>query len=181
MTELPKVIHGSVVLRAASGDTPERFTATVPYGQDLPIRDASGRPSQRSERFTPGAFAAAPSGVPLLAQHDYSRTVALLDDYLDLNDKTALSVDMPLTAWPDTTEARDALARIRAGLYTGVSPRFVVRDSRREGSVEVIRAAELRELSLVWMPAYEAAQAAVRGASGTAPMPGGTPRRYWWW
>ncbi len=150
-------------IRTEGGST--RLSGRFPYN----VETALG--SGRRERFAPGAFrarVAAGATVYLLAGHDPEKPLASTEaGSLSLRDDDA-GLHIEARVSPATSWAQDALAALAAGLTTGLSPGFrvpaggdtVTRSG--DGLLRTVRSAELYEVSLVTMPAYDAAQIAAR-------------------
>ncbi|TIV53463.1 MAG: HK97 family phage prohead protease, partial [Mesorhizobium sp.] len=125
----------------------------------------------RRERFAARAFRSridAGENVFLLAGHDPEKPLASTEaGSLTLRDgEDALHIEARVAA--TTTWANDALAALAAGLTKGISPGFRVRSGgdvvtrSADGLLRTVNAADLFEVSLVTLPAYDQAQIAAR-------------------
>lgn len=111
-----------------------------------------------SERVEPGAFRF--DDVVLNAMHERAKPIARTPDTLALVESAeGLAVRAEL---PETRDADDALANVRAKVFRGFSVEFLARAERREGGVRVIEAAELVGLAVVDRPAYTQSTVAAR-------------------
>lgn len=119
------------------------------------------------ERFERGALAA--GDVLLNVQHDRGRPLARYPGgglELELG---ADAVSMRATL-PDTSDARDLAALVRAGVMRGLSVEFRPVDERIEAGVRVVSRAALTGIAVVDEPAYPDSQiAAMRAAMRPAP------------
>lgn len=120
------------------------------------------------ERIAPGAFKRSLAESPevfALWQHDPAQVIARSPDTLKLaEDERGLRVEIGL---PDTTTARDLLARVRAKIVDAMSFGFSVRSDkweRRQGQPDLRTIADLDlfEVSAVVWPAYPETSLAVR-------------------
>ena len=107
------------------------------------------------ERFEAGAFGADVSAadVTLNVLHDRGRPIARTGGGgLVLTDGPgALAMAAEL---PDTREAADTLALVRAGVLRGLSIEFHATQERQDGSLRVVERADLVGLAVVDRPAY---------------------------
>ncbi|RUW76899.1 HK97 family phage prohead protease [Mesorhizobium sp. M1E.F.Ca.ET.063.01.1.1] len=153
----------SLEIRAEGGAT--RLTGRFPYGSETTLGDG------RRERFAARAFRSridAGENVFLLAGHDPEKPLASTEaGSLTLRDgEDALHIEARVAA--TTTWANDALAALAAGLTKGISPGFRVRSGgdvvtrSADGLLRTVNAADLFEVSLVTLPAYDQAQIAAR-------------------
>ena len=141
--DAPRQLSGTVV---RYGDT-----AKLPFG---------------SERFEPGAFGTANQLDAILnVQHDRTRPLARTGGGgLSVEDSTdALRMVAEL---PQTREADDVLALVRAGVLRGLSLEFVAQRERMEGRIRVISKARLRGVAVVDRPAYPESAVAARADNG---------------
>jgi len=118
--------------------------------------------------------------VHLLSGHDFGRPLASRKaGSLTLRDTEAalhFEADIP-DAVANTTHGRDALALIEARLAVGLSPGFRLASGRDAESIEerdgailrTVRRADLHELSIVTMPAYDQAQVELRSWDAALP------------
>lgn len=146
-----------------------------PYGARAVLSDGAGRGRRREERFAPRAFERRiidpKADIYLLAGHAIDRPLASrAAGSLAINENSdGVTFEAELSPGvAGTSHGRDALALLRAGLATGLSPGFVVSpDGERvseegEALLRTITRADLFELSIVTVPAYSAAQAEAR-------------------
>ena len=107
-----------------------------------------------SERFEPGAFGdVAGLDIVLNVQHERTRPIARTAGAgLTLSDSPeSLTMAVEL---PDTADARDTLALVKAGVLRGVSLEFQAISERFEQGVRIISDARLTGLAIVDKPAY---------------------------
>lgn len=165
---------GALEIRTAAGGA-ARLAGRFPYGARAVLSDGAGRGRRREERFAPRAFERRiidpQADIYLLAGHAIERPLASRSagSLVVVDGDDALTFEADLAAGvAETTHGRDALALLRAGLASGLSPGFVVPpDGERvsddgEAIVRTINRADLFELSIVTVPAYPAAQAEAR-------------------
>jgi len=177
MDSFPIFEAGELEIRRSSGGRVIR--GRFNYGSTATIRD---RGRVRKERFEPGAFRYAIEDterqIDILVGHDFGKPLASRKARtLDIEDAAdAVSFEARLPDHPPSWVI-DAERAIAAGLMTGLSPGFrvppasAVPDAERlepePGNpgvqVRVIRAAVLRELSVVTAPAYADAAVDLRG------------------
>lgn len=159
-----------------------RIAGRFPYNARAVLSDGAGRGRRREERFAPRAFERRildrQADIYLLAGHAIERPLASRSagSFVVVDGDDALTFEAELApAVIETTHGRDALALLRAGLATGLSPGFIVPpDGERvteegEAIVRTINRADLFELSIVTVPAYPAAQAEARNWTPDAP------------
>ena len=107
------------------------------------------------EEFAPGSVRVM-SGLLANRQHDRSRPLARLGHGLTITD-TGTEVRASLTL-PDTNEARDVQALVKAGVLTGFSAEFrAIAEDWPAVDRRVIRDAELLGLAVVDNPGHESA------------------------
>lgn len=123
------------------------------------------------ERFEPGALRG--EDVVLNFQHDRGRPLARYPGGGMEIEYGAAAVTMRAVL-PDTTDARDLAALVRAGVMRGLSVEFVPGDERLEAGVRVIGSAVLQAVGVVDDPAYAAATVEAMRARQRA---GGAPRK----
>jgi uncharacterized protein len=119
------------------------------------------------ERVAPGAFTrtlAEDSDQVALHSHDSARPLAKRGRGLTLaEDDEGLRVEIDL---PDTTDGRDLLAQVRAGLIDAMSFGFTVREDvierGEDRDVRTLKDVRLVEVSAVLWPAYPDTSLAVR-------------------
>ena len=114
---------------------------------------------EHSERFSPGAFGAAPSA-PLNLQHDRNMVVLGAGDFVLSDTQLALEIRAELPA------GSAALKLVKRGALNGYSVEFHSRQERRESGVRVIERAELVGVGLVDQPSYPDSIAEVRRGGG---------------
>ena len=108
-----------------------------------------------NEEFAAGSVRVMP-GLLANRQHDRSRPLARLGHGLAITD-TGVEVRAALTL-PDTAEARDVQALVKAGVLTGFSAEFrAIAEDWPAVDRRVIRDAELMGLAVVDNPAHESA------------------------
>lgn len=174
---------GALELRrgeAASGRY--QLRGAFPYGAVAVLSDGSRTGKPLKETIASRAFGERvddqQADIHLLAGHDFGRPLASRKaGTLRLRDTDA-TLEFEATI-PDsvanTTHGRDALALIEAGLAVGLSPGFRLapgRDAemiedRGDGILRTVRRAQLFELSIVTMPAYDQAQVEMRSWTQT--------------
>lgn len=166
----------SFEIRAEGGAT--QLLGRFPYGSETTLGDG------RRERFAARAFRSridTGENVFLLAGHDPEKPLASTGaGSLTLRDgNDALHIEARVAS--TTSWAADAMAALAAGLTKGLSPGFRVRSGGEvvtrsaDGLLRTVNAADLFEVSLVTMPAYDAAQISARSwalASDEAPDDG---------
>lgn len=162
--DAPGLLLPWACLRAADGDDdgePAEAAGWFPY-------ESEGRWRGRPEVICRRAFDVSPA-LRLLVQHNEAQALARLDGALVLeHTDDGLAWSVPLEALPATSWARDAIASLGAGVYTGTSPGFSTRpgDFARVGSTMRVKRADLYELSIVGQAAYGAAAASLRADGG---------------
>ena len=124
------------------------------------------------ERFEPGAFVnTASNDIVLNLLHQRSRPLARTGGGgLVLTDSAAaLEVRAVL---PETRDAADALALVKAKVLRGLSVEFIVQSEKRGAAGErVVEQALLTAIGLVDVPAYDASTVAARWlAPAAAPL-----------
>lgn len=140
----------------------------VPYGK--PTAMPWGR-----EAVAPGAFTVALGErrrIPLTVQHERSRLLAMTPESLSIESRAeGLWIEADL---PETREADDALANIRAGVYGGLSIEFHCQRDSWLGALRTIQRATLTGISVVDTPAYPDATVEARmravAAHGAQPL-----------
>lgn len=150
-----------------------RGDGRVVSGTAIRYGDTAALPFGR-ERFEVGAFGElGTADVILNVAHDRGRPIArtgggglTLDD-----DATRLAMHAEL---PETREANDALANVRAGILRGLSIEFRAERERMAGNVRIIERARLTGIALVDRPAYPESGVQARHAA-----PGAPRRRVW--
>jgi len=165
---------GALEIRAGVNGA-ARIAGRFPYGARAVLSDGAGRGRRREERFAARAFEQRiidpQADIYLLAGHAFDRPLAsrAAGSLAVTENDDGVSFEAELS--PEvagTSHGRDALALLRAGLATGLSPGFMVApDGERvtqegEAILRTITAAALFEFSIVTVPAYPAAQAEAR-------------------
>ncbi len=150
-------------IRAGGDGKPDVLTGiALPYGE----RATMGR---FSEEFRAGSLKPAADGVLLNAMHDRGRPLARTPGTLRLLDgPDALRIEADL---PDTVEARDTAALVRAGVLTGLSVEFRIAGAdgeRWEGAHRVVTSATLGAIAVVDKPAYPGASLEARWKAAQA-------------
>jgi len=134
----------------------------VPYGKETQI-------GGMVERFAQGSAQSTGSAV-LNVGHDRNRPIAREPDSLRFEQRSdGLWFEAEL---PETREANDALANIRAGIYRGASIEFRAVKQASVSGVREVREAVIRGLAIVLDPAY-------RGEIQVRSQPEGRKRRIW--
>ena len=107
------------------------------------------------ERFEPRSLHFDPAGVILNRQHDRGRPLARFPGglTLDMSD-SALTMRARVA---DTTEGRDTVALVRAGVLRGLSVEFIPEKERSEGDLRVVERAKLVGIAVVDNGAYSEA------------------------
>lgn len=156
-----RLVGGKIQIREISSEYTS-ITGRFPY-------DTIGRLNpRRREKINPFAFDPLDAGeVHLLAGHDYNRPIARTGDKSLVLDNTrgALSFVAKLPNEKEQTSwMKDTLTAIRLGLIDGISPGFLIRPGgiQLQEDLQIIRAALLRELSIVTRPVYQDAAAHTR-------------------
>ena len=153
-------------LRIGEGETPNRFVGVIPYGT-LSV-DLGGF----KERITPTAFTTTVKGggdVRALVDHDNGKLLGRTsNNTLRIVETPAgLSVEVDV---PDTTYARDLRELVRRRDVRGLSFGFKVREGGqrfiKEGgfTIRELTDIDLREVSVVSLPAYQDTSVAIRSA-----------------
>ena len=125
------------------GEGRELRGVAMPYGSEAVL------PGGLRERFEPGAFGDLVGlDIILNRQHDRGRALARTDAGLELAD-TPDALTMTATL-PETREADDVLALVRAGVLRGLSVEFAATKERFEGRLRIIERAMLG-VSRLWM------------------------------
>lgn len=117
-----------------------------------------GSPDMVGDRIEKGAFSS-PAKLPMLFAHDQAQAVGvwegIAEDADGLKVKGRLLVD-------DVSRAREVRALVREGAVTGLSIGFVtMKSAPRRGGGRTITALELREVSIVAVPAHPGARVTV--------------------
>lgn len=132
------------------------------------VTDAQG------DRVQPGAFAASLADwrrrgqmPPLLWQHDLAQPIGRIDRLEE--DATGLLVEGRLSL--ETARGREAVALLRLGALDGLSIGYAtVSATVAADGARLLKTVELHEISLVTLPANEAARIAwVKSAAGDLP------------
>ena len=142
-------------VRADEGDGRTLEGVAVRYG-DLAM--VAGR----RERIRPGAFGdLAAADISLNVQHDRGRQIARTGGgglVLDDGDRE-LRVSAEL---PNTTDARDVMQLVRAGILRGLSIEFRAISEQAMAGVRIIERAQLLGVAVVDTGAYPASQVEAR-------------------
>lgn len=136
-------------------------------GSAMPYRSDANIGGWFIERFEPGAFTKAlvEYDQRALVGHDYGRVIGRRKaGTLRFNDTdTALTFEVDL---PDNTEGRDLAVSIDRGDISGVSVRFksIVEEWDESGDIPIrtVKEAEIFEISVVAIPAYDETDVALR-------------------
>lgn len=162
----------SLELRTEGEET--RLRATFPYGQETVLAAGGALGRERREIIAARAFSErvnSGADVHFLAGHDFDKPLASRNaGTLTLTDTdAALVIEARLSeSMTHASYVRDFLAGHAAGLVTGLSPGFRVRqggeriEDRGDAIVRTVTAADLIEISAVTKPAYPSAQIEAR-------------------
>lgn len=153
-------------LRIGEGETPNRFVGLIPFGT-LSV-DLGGF----KERITPTAFTTTVKGggdVRALVDHDAGKLLGRTSNNTlrIIETPAGLSVEVDV---PDTTYARDLRELVRRRDVRGLSFGFKVREGGqrfiKEGgfTIRELTDIDLREVSVVSLPAYQDTSVAIRSA-----------------
>ena len=159
----------------AAGDV-ETLYASMPFNQPIPLEHTLGIKTGKTETFLPKSLTPqTPLG--LLREHEKNRLITRIrpDDHLRFSDEM-FELEIPIADFPDTSEARDAIADLRAGNLSSISPRFrpFRGGSVTRGANTTYSKAILQEISLVFHGAFNGfADAELRDAVD--------PKVYRWW
>jgi uncharacterized protein len=162
MTE-PHMMYRSVSLTVGEGRTIVA-PCIVPYNRAARVQDENGPPYD--EMFAPGCFERslrAPHRILMRGQHgmDFLSIAGRVATLSDTDEQLAgefLALESP--------SGDQALAMVRAGIYTGASVGIIPLRSRREGNVLVRTRAHLDHVALVMEAAYaDAGTLAIRSAA----------------
>ena len=130
-------------------------------GVVMPYKTEAVLPGGLRERFEPGAFGDLPGlDIMLNRQHDRGRALARTGAGLELIDSPTSLV--MIANLPETREADDTMALVRAGVLRGLSVEFAATSERYEGRLRIIERAMLRAIAVVDDPAYRQASVAAR-------------------
>ena len=135
------------------------------------------------ERIAPGAFKRSLTENPdvvCLWSHDSAQPIARAPQTLNIReDKDGLACDISLV---DTTENRDLLARVKAGIVRGMSFGFVpvkttweTNDLTTSPDVRTLEDVDLHEVSAVVWPAYPDTMLAARSHRAFRELRAATP------
>ena len=135
----------------------------------MPYNTEARFPGGLRERFELGAFGADVSNrdVMLNAQHDRGRPLARTGGGGMILTDTAEGLRMRATL-PDTAEANDTLALVRAGVLRGLSVEFQAVEERFEGRLRIVERARLGAIAIVDTAAYPTADVEAREAAAIA-------------
>lgn len=141
------------------------------------VRYGDTAKDKRALRFEPGAFGTI-DDVTLNVMHDRKRLLARTDgggmDIADGADALTLTAELP-----DTTEARDAVAMVKRGVYRGLSAEVSLHDVRQgAGGVRIVKRATLTGVALVADPAMP--QSSVAALEADAAGAGKAAFSPWW-
>jgi HK97 family phage prohead protease len=159
------MLYRSIELSAPTEGRTIVAPCIVPYNRTVQVADGDGPPYR--EMFAPGVFTrnvSHPKRVLLRGQHGED-FLSIAGHALVLNDNDEqLSGEFVAL---DSTSGDQALAMVRAGIYTGASVGFMPIKSRQGARGETIRLlAHLDHVALVMEPAYaDAATLSIRAAS----------------
>lgn len=138
----------SVTLDAAAGESPRTISGiAVPYGVEATVS------SGQTVKIAAGALPIDGPAPRLLAEHDTSQVVGMVTAREDTPD------GMLFTAQIAKTRAGDDLVELlKMGAYDSVSIGIEATDTEQDGRTLIVKAAEWKELSVVYEPAFSAAK-----------------------
>ena len=140
-----RFLAGALEIRSVDGGGAVLAGVAMRYGARAQI-------GRFSEEFRAGSLVPSTDGVLLNAHHDRSRPLARSPDTMTLVDGAdALRIEARL---PDTAEARDVAALVRAKVLTGLSIEFNADAEEWEGEHRVVIGARLGAVAVVDRPAY---------------------------
>ncbi len=146
MTVETRFLSGALEIRG-TGDGKSTLVGTaMRYGSKAAIGGAF------SEEFRAGSLVPAEGGVLLNAHHDRSRPLARSPHTMRLmDDGDAMRIEAEL---PDTADARDVAALVRAKVLRGLSVEFNATEEMWEGEHRIVTRASLSAVAVVDRPAY---------------------------
>ena len=106
------------------------------------------------EQFQPGSIALDPAGVWLNRQHQRARALARHPEG-GLDVAVSPTVVTVRARVADTTDGRDTVALVRAGVMRGLSVEFTPEDEEVKDGVRIIKRAVLHGVAVVDDPAYD--------------------------
>ena len=135
--------------------------------QDDPSRESPGRlvgtllryserARDRAEIFLPGSLSWDQAGIVINEQHNRAAPIVRAVPFLDGDE---VKID---AAVPSTQRGRDAIANIKAGVWTALSVEFRATSEGHRGGVREIRSAVLGAAALVDTGAYRGSKVEVR-------------------
>ena len=104
----------------------------------------------RMELFREASLSWPEDGIILNHQHDRSKPILRFVPVVQ--NRMEIHIDAEV---PDTTNGRDAVESLRAGIYTGLSVEFWAKNSEVISGVRCITEADLFAVALVDQPSYE--------------------------
>ena len=119
------------------------------------------RANDRPELFRRGSIRWPEKGLVINDMHDRKIPLVRVIPYMD---EDAVKIN---TAMPDTQRARDAIANLRAGVYSGLSVEFYAEKESRRNGVREIHRAYVPRAGLVDEPSY--ADSLVEVRAGVSP------------
>ncbi|MCF4166481.1 HK97 family phage prohead protease [Zavarzinia compransoris] len=150
-----------------------RVKAIAPDGAFAGYASVFGRTDSEGDRVVPGAFRASLARwrdagrlPPFLWQHDMAQPIGRFDRVIE--DETGLRVEGRLAL--ETARGREALSLLRLGALDGLSIGYsTVGAAIAADGARLLQAIELHEISLVTLPANDAARVSwVKAAPGEA-------------
>ena len=138
----------AVTLDAAAGEEPRTISGiAVPYGVDATVS------SGQTVRIEAGALPVDGPAPRLLAEHDTSQVVGMVIA------REETDAGMLFTAQIAKTRAGDDLVELlKMGAYDSVSIGIEPSEIEQDGRTTIVRAADWKELSVVYEPAFKAAK-----------------------
>ena len=138
----------SVSLDAAAGDAPRTISGiAVPYGVDANVSTG------QTVRVTAGALPVDGPAPRLLAEHDTNQVVGMVTAREDTPDGMLFTAEIARTRAGD-----DLVELLKMGAYDSVSIGIEPTDVEQDGRTTIVKAANWKELSVVYEPAFKAAK-----------------------
>ena len=138
----------SVSLDAAAGDAPRTISGiAVPYGVDANVSTG------QTVRVAAGALPVDGPAPRLLAEHDTAQVVGMVTAREDTPDGMLFTAEIARTRAGD-----DLVELLKMGAYDSVSIGIEPTDVEQDGRTTVVKAANWKELSVVYEPAFKAAK-----------------------
>ena len=155
-----RYLAGPLEIRAGADGKPAVLTGVaMKYGDKATM-------GRFSEEFRAGSLTPEADGVLLNAHHDRARPLARSPATLRLTDgPTELRIEADL---PDTAEARDVAALVKAGVLKGLSIEFRADGEEWAGEHRIVTKATLGAIAVVDKGAYPAAGLEARHKAAVA-------------